>query len=29
MKFLEDPYQTMGAGFALTVILVILFLVVG
>jgi hypothetical protein len=29
MKFLEDPYQTMGAGFALTVILVILFLAVG
>ncbi len=28
MKFLEDPYQTMGAGFALTVILVILFLAV-
>jgi hypothetical protein len=28
MKFLENPYQTMGAGFALTVILVILFLAV-
>lgn len=26
MKFLEDPYQTLGAGFALTVVLVILWL---
>lgn len=26
MKFLEDPYQTMSAGFALTVVLVILWL---
>ncbi len=29
MKFLENPNQTMGAGFALTVILVIVFLAVG
>jgi len=28
MKFLEDPYQTMGAGFALTVVLVIFWLMV-
>lgn len=26
MKFLEDPYQTMGAGFALAVVLIILYL---
>jgi uncharacterized membrane protein len=26
MKFLEDPYQTLGAGFALTVVLIILYL---
>lgn len=26
MKFLEDPFQTMGAGFALTVVLIVLFL---
>lgn len=26
MKFLEDAYQTMGAGFALTVVLVIFWL---
>jgi len=26
MKFLEDPYQTMGAGFALAVVLIVLFL---
>ncbi len=25
MKFLEDPFQTMGAGFALAVVLVLLF----
>src|SRR4029079_3659807 len=25
MKFLEDPYQTIGAGFALTVVLVVLW----
>ena len=26
MKFLEDPMQTMGAGFALTVVLIVLYL---
>ncbi|HET6674665.1 MAG TPA: urate hydroxylase PuuD [Nitrospiraceae bacterium] len=26
MKFLEDPYQTLGAGFALAVVLIILYL---
>ncbi len=26
MKFLEDPYQTMGAGFALAVVLILLYL---
>jgi uncharacterized membrane protein len=26
MKFLEDPYQTMGAGFALAVVLIVLYL---
>lgn len=26
MKFLEDPYQTLGAGFALTVVLILLYL---
>jgi hypothetical protein len=28
MKFLEDPYQTMAAGFGLTVILVIFWLAI-
>jgi uncharacterized membrane protein len=26
MKFLEDPFQTMGAGFALAVVLIVLYL---
>jgi uncharacterized membrane protein len=26
MKFLEDPYQTMGAGFALAIVLILLYL---
>ena len=26
MKFLEDPMQTMGAGFALTIVLIVMYL---
>lgn len=29
MKFLEDPYKTMGAGFALTIVLVVIWLMIG
>lgn len=28
MKFLEDPYQTMWAGFGLTIVLVIFWLAI-
>lgn len=28
MKFLENPYQTMGAGFVLTIVLVIFWLAI-
>ena len=29
MRFLEDPYKTMGAGFALTIVLVVFWLLIG
>lgn len=29
MNFLEDPYKTMGAGFALTIVLVVFWLMLG
>lgn len=28
MKFLESPYQTIGVGFALTVVLVVFWLMI-